>query len=127
MNWLEVLGPVIVQNLVPIVVTTASAAVGVISVKVGNAATKYLKIDITKKLNELFNAALERAVQTVISTYFSGDPKQVVVGSSRSIAVDQVVSILQKSMPETLTKLGLDKNKGALVEAVTNALARKAR
>lgn len=122
MNWSDVFLPILVQYAVPIVMSTAAGVIGLVSVKVGAAATKYLNVDITKKLNELFNAALNRTVEAVLADLKKGSSIPS-LGLS-TVAVKAVIEQMKKTMPDTLRDIGLGNDAAKLQSVVTKAVAR---
>lgn len=124
MNWSDVFLPIVVQYAVPIVMSTAAGVIGLVSVKVGAAATKYLHVDITKKLNELFNAALNRTVEAVLADLTKTSAGSIPASGISTVAVKTVIEQMKKTMPDTLRDIGLGDDMAKLQSVVSKAVSR---
>lgn len=98
MNWTEILLPVVVEHLAPLVLTVAGGAVAIVVTQVGGIAKTRLNVDIDAQLNAMLHAAIERSVTALLGG-----------GKIRPENIaEQVVRQLHASNPDALKRFGLD-------------------
>lgn len=127
MTWEEFMAPLLVQFVMPLAVTLAGGAITYITVQVGGAAKKYLNTNIDSQLNALLHAAVDRSVEALMARYRLDGvaPAAVSRGPVVGDMVNEVITGLRQTNPDTLEWFKLDENRSKLEEIVRKTIAAK--